>query len=89
MIVDLLIYVFSLMIDTIVLILPTWTVWPQSLLDGLNYLAQSMAKFNFILPVDTFFACVQFFILFETLYLTTKILLKFFGFVRKSESLNL
>lgn len=86
MITDLLIYILRLIIDTIVFVLPSWTVWPPDLLNGLNYTAQSLAKLNFIFPIDSLFTIILFVITFETLYLSSKIILKVFGFIRGSGS---
>jgi hypothetical protein len=86
MITDLAIFILRLIIDTIVLVLPQWSVWPPDLLNGLSYTAQSLAKLNFIFPIDSLFNIISFVILFETLYLTAKIILKVFGFIRGSGS---
>lgn len=89
MIVDLGIYIFSLLIDTVSFFLPAFSVWPQGLLDGLTYFANSLAVFNFILPIDTFFQALDYFVGFESAYFTVKILLKFIGFFRKSSALTI
>lgn len=89
MLVDLAIYIFSLLINVIAFFLPVFDVWPSTLLTGLEYFTQSLAKFNFILPVDTLFSALTFLITFETFYFSTKILLMFVGFFRKSSALKI
>lgn len=79
---DLLFYIIRVVFDAVAFVLPSWEVWPDTLIDGLEYIFQSMAKFNFILPVDTFFTALLWFVHFSALYLTAKISLKAFNFMR-------
>lgn len=79
---DLFFYIISIMIKLAVFVLPSFTVWPQTLIDGLTYIFNALAKFNFILPVDTFFSALLFFIHFNALYLGAKLSLKLINFVR-------
>lgn len=86
MITDIFIYLIRIFIDFVVWLLPTWTVWPTALLDGLTYVFASMAKLNFILPIDSLFAVLLFFIQFEVLYLGAKLVMKLFNFIRGTGS---
>lgn len=79
---DLLFYLIMKIFEAVAFILPSWTVWPQVLTDGLTYIFQSFAKLNFILPIDTFLTALLFIIHFETLYFTAKISLKPISFIR-------
>lgn len=86
MITDLLIFIFRIVIDAIVFVLPTWTIWPPDLLNGVAYFAGSLAKINFIFPIDTLFTIIIFIINFEVLYLTAKIVMKAFNYLRGTGS---
>lgn len=86
MITDIVLYLIRQFIDLLVFILPTWTVWPSALLDGVNYACQSLAKLNYILPIDSLFAVLIFIIQFEVLYLTAKLVMKVFNFIRGTGS---
>jgi hypothetical protein len=70
----------------VVFILPTWSIWPASLLTGLTYFFTAVAKFNFIFPIDTLFTVILFIINFEVLYLTAKLIMKVFNYVRGTGS---
>lgn len=59
--------------------LPTWQIWPDSVLNGLYFFSSTLAQFNFIFPVDVLFQALIFFIIFFSLLLPIKILLKIFN----------
>lgn len=63
-------------------ILPTYQIWPNELLDGLTYFFSQLSNFNFIFPIDSLFSAIVFFVSFEALYLTAKLIMKVFGFAR-------
>jgi hypothetical protein len=69
-------------IKVIVFILPKWTLWPQALTNGISYFSASLAKFNFIFPIDTLFDIIKVLMLFEVTYFTAKLILKIFNFFR-------
>lgn len=79
-------YILTFFIGIITFILPTWTIWPADFLTGLQYFASSLAKFNFIFPVDSLFAVLLFIINFEVVYFTAKIILKLFNYFRGTGS---
>jgi len=89
MIISILLYLLSLFIDLMTAILPTWTVWPASLIQGLEYFCSSLAKLNFILPIDSLFAVILFLVNFFVLYLTAKLIMKVFNFFRGSGGIDL
>jgi hypothetical protein len=70
----------------IIFLLPTWTLWPNSVLNAFQMFATDMAKLNFIFPIDTFFTCIVFFINFEIFYFGAKIITKIFNFLRGTGS---
>jgi len=57
-------------------VLPTWNVWPQTLLDGINTFANSFMKLDFIFPIHETFIALEFLIGFEAVYYTAKIVFK-------------
>lgn len=86
MITDIAIFILRLIFDSIVFLLPSWTVWPPDLLNGLTYFVSSLAKINFIFPIDSLFSVITFLINFEVAYLTAKIVLKIFNYIRGTGS---
>jgi hypothetical protein len=83
---SLLFNIFAFIMTTVATILPTWTIWPQALIDGLTYIANSFAKLNFILPISEWFTILLFFINFSALYVSAKMILKAFNYLRGTGS---
>jgi hypothetical protein len=79
---DLIFYIITKFFEAIAFVLPSWTVWPQILVDGMQYIFESFAKFNFILPIDTFLQALLWFVHFEALYFGAKLSLKAINFMR-------
>jgi len=86
MITNILILVLTYFLKAVCFLLPTWQIWPDSLLTGLNYFFSSIAKFNFLFPIDTLFQVLIFFISFEALYFSAKIVMKIVNFFRGTGS---
>lgn len=86
MITTLLLLIITYFMNFLCFILPTWQIWPQSLLDGLTYFFQQLAVFNFIFPVDTLFTVLIFILNFEILYFTAKLTMKLFNYIRGTGS---
>lgn len=86
MIVSAFIYLISGFLGIIVFILPTWTVWPTTLLTGLTYFFSSLAKLNFLFPIDSLFTVILFLINFEVLFFTSKLIMKIFNYIRGTGS---
>jgi hypothetical protein len=86
MIADIFLYIIGQLIHFVAGILPTWTVWPASLLDGLSYFCSSMAKLNFLIPIDSIFAVILFMVNFEVAWLGAKLLLKLANYIRGTGS---
>lgn len=82
MITDIFIYLIRIFLDFMVWLLPTWQVWPQALIDGLTYVFASMAKLNFIFPIDSLFLVLTAFIYFEVAYLGAKLVMKLLNYIR-------
>jgi len=86
MIIDIMLYIIAYFFGVLLFVLPKWIIWPQAVTDGFTYFAGVFARLNFILPVDTFFNCLSFLIGFEAAYLTAKIIVKTFNYVRGTGS---
>lgn len=86
MITDIFLNVLTYFIDLLCSILPAWQVWPDTLLTGLQYLFSKFIIFNFIFPIDTLLIALIFFVEFESLYFTVKIIMKIFNYFRGTGS---
>lgn len=86
MITTLLIKLLTFLIGIITTLLPTWQIWPDSLLTGLSYFFTQLLNFNFLFPIDTLLQAIIFLISFETVYFSSKILMKLFNYVRGTGS---
>lgn len=86
MITTLLLTILYYFVVIICIILPTFQIWPNELLQGLSYFFSSLAQFNFIFPIDSFFEILIFFISFETLYFTANLIMKLFNYFRGTGS---
>lgn len=68
---------------------PTWTIWPDSVIDGVSFVVATIAKLNFFLPgvISTMFDCLAFFINFLGYFLTYLIIKKIFNWFRGAEGI--
>lgn len=66
----------------ITLLAPEWTVWPDGIIDGIEYFFTQIGLFNFIVPIDTFFLAVDFLCTFAVLYFSAKILIMAVNYFR-------
>ena len=83
MLADLLILVFTVVLQTLVFLLPTWTVWPPDLLTGLTYFLHNAMDLNIIIPglVADFFVVLLFAVRGEAIYFTARGVIKLFNFL--------
>lgn len=72
----------------LVLLLPTYQVWPQAVIDGITYVAQSFKLLNFIFPIDTLFSVCIFLIGFEAVHMGAKIVTKIVNFFRGADGIS-
>lgn len=86
MIADIFLFVLGQIIHFIAGLLPTWSLWPQSLLDGLTYFAGAIGHLNFLLPIDSLFTVILFMVNFEVYYLGAKLLMKLANYIRGTGS---
>jgi hypothetical protein len=67
-------------------LLPHWQVWPATFLNGITYLSTACGTLNFLFPVADLTTVFIFIINFEVAYLTAKIVVKIFNYVRGTGS---
>ena len=89
MVTDILITTFTWILNGIVFILPQWTIYPQAFTDGLQYFFTSLVKFNFFFPIDTLLTALIFFVHFEVLYYTAKLIMGGISMLRGSGEIKL
>jgi hypothetical protein len=65
----------TLFIRIFIIILPSWSVWPNEIKEGLSYFIATLKTFNFILPIDSIFSCLLFLLVFIGYLLMTKVIL--------------
>jgi len=82
MLFDAIFYLLGSILSIVSAIAPTWVIWPQTLLDGVNYFAVAIAKLNFLLPIDTLFDCIEFFAGFLAAYYSVKGLVSLVNWIR-------
>lgn len=63
-------------------LLPHYSIWPQSFLDGITYLLNSLVIINFIFPIDAIFYGGSIFMTFLGLYYGARLLTSIFNFFR-------
>lgn len=68
--------------------LPTWSIWPQAFIDGIQYFFSTLATLNIILPIDTLFLCVTRFTEFIGLYYFVRIIIMTINWLRGSGELR-
>jgi hypothetical protein len=82
MLFDALFFILGSVLSIVAAIAPTWIIWPQTFLDGVTYFSTAIAKLNFILPVDTFFSCVNFLAGFFAVYYSARLLISLINWAR-------
>jgi len=87
MIVSLFIYIGSYIIGFFALLLPNWTIWPDTVKDGVFYFADKIGDLNIILPIDEWFDALQLFIRFLTYFLIFKLVVGLINWLRGSGSI--
>jgi hypothetical protein len=87
MIIDIFFYVSGFIIDMVAKFAPTWRLWPDAVITGITYMAQTLASLNFLLPIDTVFSCVIFIMSFLVVYLPLLLIFKILNYLRGSSGL--
>jgi len=88
MITDAFIYILSGILGALSLALPKISIWPQSWLDGIQFLLSSLLPLNFIFPIDALFSGAYVFVNFLILYYGYKILVSIYGYFRGSSNIK-
>lgn len=93
MLIDILLYVASLILGTIggiiVFISNGWSIWPSAVLNGFTYFFQKLMTFNIILPIDQWLLAFSTMIKFDVIYVSTKLILKLINWVRGAGGVEL
>lgn len=89
MIIDIFLYIIGFLVKQIAIILPSWQIWPDAILNGLTYFLNSLAKINFIFPIDTLFNCILLFTNFLTIYYSAKLVFMIFNYFRGSGEIKI
>lgn len=89
MIADIFLIIVGWLLQVIIFLLPKWSIWPQTLIDGLTWFFTSLMNLNIVFPVDTLLLCISTFIIFQVYYLQAKIILKIFNYIRGAGGLDI
>ncbi len=82
MIFDIIFFVIDLVLSVFTKILPSFSVWPDSVLNSIEFMVNSLSIVNFILPIDVLFSAIVFFVYFETIYYSARIATSIINYVR-------
>lgn len=66
--------------------LPEWQLWPQTLLDGISYIAGAFARLDFILPIHELALLLTAYLNFSAAYVSAKLILKIINYLRGTGS---
>ena len=89
MIITIFIYILSSIMGIIEKILPRYQIWPDVVLNGLNYFATTLSDFNILFPIDTLFQCMIFIGDFLSAYLIVRLILIVINFFRGTGELKI
>ena len=91
MITDLVIYVFSFILQIIAVILTSifghLTIWPTVVLDGMKFFFHTLMGFNIFFPVDTTLTVLLWLLRFIVLFFGYKLAKKIFNYFRGADAL--
>lgn len=66
-----------------------WTVWPSAVLDGLTYFFTNLMNFDFFLNIYQMLLAMKWLVGFLIIYISVRLLLKLFNFLRGSGELEI
>lgn len=93
MIISVLLFVVSFLFDSVVFIMQfiakDFSVWPDNVLNGFTYFFTSLMNFDFILNTTELLNMLKYLIAFDVIYISIKLLLKLFNWVRGSGGVEL
>lgn len=83
MITTAIIYVISLLIGVLGFLLPSFQIWPDSVFEAFDYFITNLTDLSVLfIFIPTIFTALIFFIKFLTYYLTFRISVKIFNYLR-------
>lgn len=65
-----------------------WSPWPSSVLSGLTYFFTNLMRFDFIFNITQLLLAIKWVIAFDLIYITVRLLMKLFNWVRGSGSIE-
>jgi hypothetical protein len=87
--ITLIFYILGGMIGFFASWLPTFSVWPDSLITGIDYFGEKIMLLNFIFPIYELSFLILFLILFFSTYYTARIIAMVLNWIRGSGSIEL
>jgi hypothetical protein len=89
MVIDAFIMIWTVVLSGLAFWLPHFSIWPQSFLDAIIYLLNSLTLINFIFPIDAIFYGGHIFIWFCILYYGVRLLNSIFSYFRGSGNIHI
>lgn len=93
MILDIVLTIFSFIINTIGSILKfisgDFSLWPDSVLNGLTYVCETLMKLNIFFPIDTLLQAIKYLFGFFSLWVVARLVIMIFNFFRGSGEMKL
>lgn len=85
---DIFIYIFGFFLTIIAKILPEWVIWPDIVLDGIDYVVRHLADFNIIFPIDQLFIAISLLLNFFMYYGLAKVIMMGVNYFRGSGKID-
>ena len=89
MVIDFILLLFYSLLGGLASVLPHYSIWPQSFLDAITYLLNTLTLINFIFPIDAIFYGGHIFIWFCVLYYGARLLNSIFSYIRGSGNIHI
>lgn len=89
MVIDFILLLFYSLLGGLASVLPHLSIWPQSFLDAITYLLNTLTLINFIFPMDAIFYGGHIFIWFCILYYGVRLLNSIFSYLRGSGNIHI
>jgi hypothetical protein len=89
MFIDILLNMFSSVILAIAKVLPTFSIWPAIVTNGIRDFCGYIMKLNWIFPADSFLHALGFFIEFVGWYFFAKLIIWFFNWARGADGVKI
>jgi len=89
MFIELMLVILGYFLKLLIIVLPTWNLWPQVVFDAIDFFVIVFAKLNFLFPVDTLFNCIIFLITFISIYYFAKLIIKLINWIRGASGIEI